>query len=65
MSTKEAAVAAVPLQLPVLEPPEVAVVLPAVEALTAAALVAVVPEASVAQTTPYQSSFALLSALYL
>jgi hypothetical protein len=46
----------------VLEPLEVAVVLKPVEALTA---VAVAPGPAAAQTTPYQSSFALLSALCL
>jgi len=44
---------------------EVAVVRPGVEALTTATLAAAEPGAAVPQTTPYQSSFALLSALYL
>ena len=49
----------------VLEPLEVAVVLPEVEALPAAVLRAAVSWAAAAQTTPSQSSFALLSALCL
>jgi len=64
-STTEAAVAEVLLQPAVPGSLEVAVVRPGVEALTTAALAAAEPGAAAPQTTPYQSSFALLSALYL